>query len=175
MPRMNHGRLRYRIDGVKNGGDRMKRCLALVMLCAAGAWAGSTQLPDGREIPSWEKPLQFSKTYYVDGGTSNADDNGPGTRERPFRTVNKAAQVLQPGERVVISEGIYRETVRPARGGTGPDKMISYEAAPGAKVSIRASAVLKDGWKQSTGWTMGGRRGDADGPDLAKARVWEIR
>src|SRR5512147_91535 len=153
----------------------MKRCLTLMMLSAAGLWAGSTQLPDGREIPNWEKPLQFSKTYYVDGSSASADDNGPGTKERPFRTISKAAEVLQPGERVVIAEGIYRECVRPARGGTGPDKMISYEAAPGAKVSIRASAVLKDGWKQSSGWGSGPRRSDADGPAPPAAKIWEMR
>ena len=76
-----------------------------------------------------------------------ADDNGPGHKARPFRTINKAAQVLQPGERVVIASGTYRECVRPARGGTGPAQMISYEAAPGAKVIIKGSEVLKDGWR----------------------------
>ncbi|MES1196841.1 MAG: right-handed parallel beta-helix repeat-containing protein, partial [Steroidobacter sp.] len=34
--------------------------------------------------------------------------------------------------------------IRPARGGTGPDKMISYEAAPGAKVFIRGSEVVRE-------------------------------
>lgn len=148
--------------------------LLILLLCgfATALWAGDARLPDGREFPMWEKPLKFSKTYYVDGSAANADDNGPGTKERPFRTVNKAAQVLQPGERVVIAEGIYRECVRPARGGTGPDKMISYEAAPGAKVSIRGSAVLKDGWQPSTGWRMGAR--GAAGP-APTAKIWQIK
>ena len=64
--------------------------------------------------------------------SAKADDNGPGTKQRPFRTINKAAQVLQPGERVVIASGTYRECVRPVRGGTGPAQMISYESAPGS-------------------------------------------
>jgi hypothetical protein len=147
---------------------------ALLLLFTAGLWASSTRLPDGREFPNWEKPLQFSKTYYVDGSAGNADDNGPGTKEHPFRTIGKAAQVLEPGERVVIAEGIYRECVRPASGGTGPDKMISYEAAPGAKVSIRGSAVLKDGWAPSTGWGGGPRRAAADGNAPPAAKIWEI-
>src|SRR5206468_6818857 len=84
--------------------------------------------------------------YYVDNRSPNSDDNGPGDKARPFRTINKAAQLLQPGERVIIAAGIYRECVRPARGGTGPTQMISYEAAPGAKVIIKGSEVLKDGW-----------------------------
>ena len=93
--------------------------------------ANDTILPDGTEFQFWEQPLQFSRTYYVDCNSPNCDDNGPGTIDKPFRTISKAAEVLQPGERVVIASGIYRECVRPARGGTEPTQMISYEAAPG--------------------------------------------
>ena len=106
------------------------------------------RLPDGTEQVSWEQPLTFSRTYYVDNGSARADDNGPGSSDRPFRTIGKAAEVLQPGERVVIASGTYREWVRPARGGDGADKMISYEAAPGAKVYIKGSEALKEGWTQ---------------------------
>lgn len=111
-----------------------------------GAATGDSRLPDGTVYGAWEQPLTFSKTYYVDNGDANADDSGPGTRARPFRTISKAAGLLQPGERVVIASGVYRECVCPARGGTSPAQMISYEAAPGAKVVIRGSEVLKDGW-----------------------------
>ena len=110
----------------------------------------NSRLPDGTEFPRWEQKLTFSKTYYVNNSSPGADDNGPGDQARPFRTINKAAQVLQPGERVVIAAGVYRECVRPARGGSGPSQMISYEAAPGAKVYIRGSEVLKDGWQQES-------------------------
>lgn len=121
-------------------------CFLLSLLAATVAVASNSKLPDGTEFPSWEKALHFSKTYYVDGKAKNADDKGPGSKERPFRTINAAAQVLQPGERVLIAEGVYRECIRPARGGTGPDAMISYEAAPGAKVVVKGAAVVKD-WK----------------------------
>src|SRR5690349_5133613 len=59
----------------------------------AGA-AGDSRLPDGTSYVAWEQPLTFSKTYYVDTNATAADDNGPGTRARPFRTISKAAQVL---------------------------------------------------------------------------------
>lgn len=107
-----------------------------------------SRLPDGAEYVSWEQPLKFSKTYYVDCEAADANDGGPGTRDQPFRTINQAAQMLQPGERVVIASGVYRECVRPLRGGTGPTQMISYEAAPGAKVFVRGSEILKQGWQQ---------------------------
>lgn len=112
--------------------------------------SGDSRLPDGAEYVSWEQPLTFSKTYFVDNQSARADDNGPGTKSRPFRTINKAAQVLQPGERVVIASGTYRECVHPSRGGTAPSQMISYEAAPGAKVFIKGSEILKDGWQQES-------------------------
>ena len=151
-------------------GARIRVC---ALICAgliplAAARAGSNRLPDGTEVEPWEKPLTFSKTYYVDGAAANADDNGPGAKERPFRTIGKAAQVLEPGERVVIAEGVYREWVNPARGGSGPDKMISYEAAAGAKVVVKGSAVLDKGWKPSS---RGAGRG---GPAASNARAWEI-
>ena len=133
------------------------------------AASADARLPDGAEFVSWEQPLKFSKTYYVDNNSAKADDNGPGTNARPFRTINKAAQVLQPGERVVIASGTYRECVRPVRGGTGPAQMISYEAAPGAKVLIKGSEVLKDGWQQES-IPVGFRRPGAPPARLRKPR-----
>jgi len=128
-------------------------------LSAQSNEASEARLLDGRKFVSWEKPLSFTKTYYVDNRTSKADDKGPGTKEKPFRTINRAAQILQPGECVVIASGTYRECVRPMRGGTGPDKMISYEAAPGAKVFIKGSEILKEGWRQNP---IATGRGSAD-------------
>ena len=139
----------------------MAAILAACCVCApapaqlSGVDHGS-RLPDGTEFTFWEQSLSFSRTYYVDGSSSKSDDRGPGTRQRPFRTIGKAAEVLLPGERVVIAAGTYREFVRPARGGFGPDKMISYEAAPGATVIVKASEVLRDGWEPSTEPMRGG-------------------
>jgi hypothetical protein len=111
-------------------------------------------LPDGREFISWEKPLQFGRTYFVDNRDPRAADSNPGTEDLPFLTINKAAQVLQPGERVVIMPGVYRERIDPARGGTGPGKMISYEAAPGADVVVKGSRVVKTGWEPSRAFKL---------------------
>ena len=61
----------------------------------------SVMLPDGTEFKTWEQPLRFDRTYYVDQAHPNASDANPGSSERPFATINRAAQILQPGERVV--------------------------------------------------------------------------
>lgn len=138
----------------------------LLVCFTARVEAGSaSRLPDGTEFPFWEKALSFTRTYYVDGGSPRSDDRGPGTIERPFRTIGKAAEVLQPGERVVIAAGTYRECIRPARGGSAPDRMISYEAAPGAVVVVKASEVLRDGWQPSTETIPGAAEG--------AVRIWK--
>ena len=141
--------------------------VAIVCLCgpaARGEVRTGVLLPDGREFISWEQPLQFSKTYFVDNRNPRAADSNPGTRELPFLTINKAAQSLLPGERVVIMTGVYRERIDPARGGSGPDKMISYESAPGATVVVKGSRVVNNGWERSTNFQL-------DLPASARAAV----
>ena len=147
---------------------RLLCCVFALVFASAAARADSSRLPDGTEFQSWEKPLKFTKTYYVDCQSKNADDQGPGTREHPFRTIDRAAQLLQPGERVVIAEGVYREMIRPARGGTGPGAMISYEAAPGARVVVKGSRVVTE-WKPSQGWNFG-----FDPESHQPVKAWEL-
>jgi parallel beta-helix repeat protein len=148
---------------------RVSYVFATWIVAAAMGFASSSKLPDGTEFPTWEKDLHFTKTFYVDGQAKNSDDSGPGTKDRPFKTINHAAQVLQPGERVVIAAGVYRESVRPARGGTSPEAMISYEAAPGETVVIKGSAVVKD-WKPSDGWNFG-----IDPETKKPVKAWEVK
>lgn len=136
------------------------RLILLILVGLSASTAASAAdptgalLPDGQEFVFWERPLQFTKTYYVDNRHPKASNSNPGTRELPFLTIGKAAEIMQPGERVVIMSGVYRERVAPARGGTGPDTMISYEAAPGATVVVKGSRVVKEGWGPSTGFAL---------------------
>ena len=106
-------------------------------------------LPDGTLFETWERSLVFSRTFHVAQNHPRANDDNPGTEDRPWTTLNKAAQTLQPGERVIIHEGTYREWVKPARGGTRPEKMISYEAAPGKKVILKGSEEWKPEWEKT--------------------------
>jgi hypothetical protein len=126
----------------------------LLLLASTFAFASSSRLPDGSEFPTWEKPLHFTRTYYVSAGAAEASDSNPGTEQRPWRTISHAAEVLEPGERVVIASGTYREAIHPARGGSGPEAMISYEAAPGATVVVKGSAAITH-LEPSTGFNLG--------------------
>lgn len=107
------------------------------------------KLPDGTDFKTWERPMTFTRTYQVAQQHPRASDDNPGTVTAPWRTIFKAADVLQPAERVIVHESVYREWVKPARGGTEPDKMISYEAAPGEHVVIKDSELWKPKWEKN--------------------------
>ena len=130
---------------------RLSAALLIVSSCLT---ASNVLLPDGQEFVSWEKPLKFSKTYYVNNRHPSASDSNAGTEQAPFLTIGRAAELLQPGERAVIAAGVYRERVAPARGGDSPDSMISYEAAPGAQVLVKGSRLVKNGWEPSRGFDI---------------------
>jgi alpha-L-arabinofuranosidase len=84
--------------------------------------------------------------FYV---STNGDDSNPGTSQVPFRTIQQAADVAQPGDVITVHSGIYRERVNPPRGGTSNKKRIIYQAAPGEKVVITGSEPMK-GWVKVT-------------------------
>lgn len=72
---------------------------------------------DNSEFKTWENRTTYTKTYFVDQNHPNASDNNPGTAERPFLTIIKAAQVVRAGERVLIHAGTYCEEIVPKYGG----------------------------------------------------------
>jgi hypothetical protein len=88
----------------------------------------------------------------------NASDENDGSAERPWKTISQAARVIEPGDTVWVHGGVYRETVIVDKSGAGPDRMLSFRAAPGEKPVVKGSEVLK-------GWT-----GCADEPQRA---IWE--
>ena len=102
----------------------MKHILTALLLAPLATLhaAENNVLPDGTEFRSWERPGRYTHTYHVAQGDPQTSDENPGTADRPWRTIGKAAATLQPGERVVVHRGVYREWVRPERGGTGPDQ-----------------------------------------------------
>ena len=80
----------------------------------------------------------------------NGSDANDGTRSAPVRTIQRAANLAQPGDTITVREGVYRERINPPRGGTSDTRRIVYQAAPGAKVEIKGSEVVK-GWVQEKG------------------------
>ena len=87
-------------------------------------------LPDGREFDLWKDETNYENDLYVDQQHATAADTNPGTEDAPFKTIQRAAEIVTPRQRVLIKSGIYRECVSPHRGGTGPDGMVCFAAAP---------------------------------------------
>jgi hypothetical protein len=111
------------------------------------------RMPDGRPFEFWDDATAYRKVYHVAREDARASDDGPGTEARPFATIGRAAEVLEPGQMVVVHRGVYRECVRPARGGDGPDRMVRYQAAAGEEVVVRGSEVWRGPFRPSEGWS----------------------
>lgn len=86
----------------------------------------------------------ISATEYHVGAKKGKDSNN-GSAKAPFATISKAAQVAQAGDTITVGEGIYREWIDPAKGGTDNNTRITYRAADGQQVQIKGSEVI-------TGW-----------------------
>ena len=69
------------------------------------------------------------QTFYV--ATTGTDSN-PGTLEAPWRTVQKAFNVLQPGQRALVRAGTYGESLTLRRAGTAVAP-ITVESYPGER------------------------------------------
>ena len=84
---------------------------------------------------------------------TNGSDANPGTKRAPFRTIQRAADGAQPGDRIIVHQGIYRERIDPPRGGTSERQRITYQAAPGETVEITGSEEITH-WErvQSNVW-----------------------
>jgi len=85
-----------------------------------------------------------AREYHV---SVNGSNNNDGSFTKPFKTINHAAQIAQPGDVITVHAGIYREWINPARGGESDNKRIVYQAAAGEKVEIKGSELIK-GWKR---------------------------
>ncbi|HEY0530875.1 MAG TPA: right-handed parallel beta-helix repeat-containing protein [Actinoplanes sp.] len=71
-------------------------------------------------------------------------DLADGADGSPFRTINRAARVAQPGDTVIVHAGEYREWVKPRHGGLSDSRRITYQAAEGEHVVIKGSERITD-------------------------------
>ena len=85
----------------------------------------------------------FAADYHV---SPAGRDDGDGSAAKPFATIARASQKLQPGDRCILHASTYRETIHPAQSGQ-PDKPIAYLAAPGEKVTISGADPVTGTWQ----------------------------
>ena len=125
----------------------------------------SAILPDGSSFRFWEKETVWQRELFVSADDPAASDENDGSEAAPFRTIGRAAAEATPGTRVRIHAGLYRECVRPARGGEDAEHMISFEAYGDGDVIVRASEKVTD-FIPSEGWML-------RMPEDGNVRIWE--
>lgn len=91
----------------------------------------------------------YGAVYVVDMQNPRASDDNPGTSELPFKTINKSAQIVEPGDIVIVKRGIYREHIRLSRSGK-PGAPITFLADPPHSVIVSGADVIK-GWRRVEG------------------------
>lgn len=129
-------------------------------------------LPDGSLFDFWEREQECTGVLYVKQGQPESGEKGDGSEERPFCTIQEAAEAAEPGQKVLIHAGVYREWVHPVRGGTDPAHMISYEAFGDGPVVIKASEQVTE-FESSTGWRL--FRGFEDEKKERCCKIWRHR
>jgi len=85
-----------------------------------------------------------AETWHV---SLNGKDTNNGSEKSPFKTISKGDEMAQPGDTILVKEGIYRERVAPPRSGE-LGKPIVYMAEPGQKVYIKGSDIWKPEWQK---------------------------
>ncbi|MBM9504209.1 galactose-binding domain-containing protein [Actinacidiphila acididurans] len=124
-----------------------------VRIKALGALAGTLTLL-ALALPSFaaHAAAQAPRVIHV---AKNGSDSNPGTQAAPYLTINHAAQEAQPGDTVMVHAGLYRETVKPARGGTDEAHRITYTNAGDGEVVVKGSEEVNS-WTQTGGnvWSV---------------------
>lgn len=77
---------------------------------------------------------------YVD---VHAGHDGNGTQQMPFRRINDAAKIAQPGDEVLVAPGVYREYVNPVHAGA-EDARITYRSTEPLQAVITGAESVKN-------------------------------
>lgn len=73
-------------------------------------------------------PRLFAATYYV---SVSGTDTNPGTLTQPWRTIQKAANSLTPGDQALVRSGTYNERVTVNASGSATGGPVTFQNYPG--------------------------------------------
>ena len=84
--------------------------------------------------------------YVVDQAAVGAADTNPGTEEKPWKTIQHAADAAKPGDTVYVMAGKYEERVKVNTSGAEGNH-ITFRAMPRhARAGVRAFRPLPTAW-----------------------------
>ena len=78
--------------------------------------------------------------YYVD---INVLNSGDGTKDRPFKHIQEAADIANPGDDVLVAPGVYREYVSPRNKGK-QDARITYKSIKPLAAIITGAEIVNN-------------------------------
>ena len=85
--------------------------------------------------------------YFV---APDGNDRAPGAQDRPFRTIQRAADLMVAGDTCYVRAGTYRETVRPKNAGA-EGRPLRFVAWPGETVTLSGADVIEGTWRVHEG------------------------
>ncbi len=113
-------------------------------------------------------PLHASSgnTYYV---SKSGNDNNPGTIEKPWLTITKAANTLVAGDTAYVRKGTYKEQVTVKNSGSA-GKYITFSVYPGETVILDGNGLNMADWS-GLFWINGKDYIKVSGFDLINGRT----
>jgi parallel beta-helix repeat protein len=92
-------------------------------------------------LPYFSTQSSPTFTYYV---AMNGKDTNPGSQDKPWKTIQKAAETMAAGDTVLIHAGTYYEKVIPANSGSFGN-YITYQNFGDGEVIIDAQGGIRSG------------------------------
>ena len=108
-------------------------------------------------------------TYYV---ASNGNDSAAGNLAAPWRTIQRAANGVNPGDTVLVNTGVYREKVSFTRSGA-PGQNIVFKNAAGQFPVIDGAGVSMGQWDALVGFSSVGYV-ELDGFEIRNSSAYNV-
>ena len=150
------------------------------------SWFMPVQKMQTELVTLWEKrfldikPVPVEKEFYVD--IKNGNDNNSGTKDNPWKTINKAVNKIHPGDKIVVLPGLYKESIQPTVSGT-IEKPIKIFGLPGVIITgegnYRWQAVDISHWLVDgltfIDYVGGGMQWRSDGTDVSSITLSNLQ
>ena len=103
-------------------------CAVITTGTACGRTSGAIT-----STPKNDSPPPPGATLYV---SPTGSDSNPGTQAQPFRTIQKAADVVNPGSTMIVDDGVYTysgsnqcgKTIVCLTHGSAPDQLVTFKS-----------------------------------------------
>lgn len=106
---------------------------AVVVIAAMALYRISHAGPQAQVGVANAVPLSSTITTHVYHVSPTGDDASDGSRAKPWKTIQKAADMMKAGDRVIIAPGVYHERITAKASGQA-GAFISYIGTAGAAI-----------------------------------------